>query len=61
MPCSSEGLVSEPQAGAATLQQPGAAEALEAEKNQETRPETRDEREQLRSPTGPIQERRLDL
>src|SRR5208337_3689306 len=27
----------------------------------ETRPETRDEREQLRSPAGPIQERRLDL
>ena len=39
----------------------GLATALEAEKTQEIGPETRDQRQQLRPATGPVQERHLDL
>jgi len=62
-PCHADpsGLVSEPQACKEAVDCLGAATAAEAEKTQETWPQTGNQREQLRSAAGPVQERRLDL
>src|SRR5262249_43116701 len=51
----------EHQTGSSTLDRVGPEPAREAAKSPKTRPEARDERQQLRGSTGPVQERRLDV
>src|SRR5262249_46572913 len=51
----------EHQTGSSALDRAGPETAREAAKSPKTRPEARDERQQLCGSTGPVQERRLDV